>query len=55
MFLKLSVKNSNLGTSLVVHWLRIRASTGGGTGLIPDQGTKIPNAAQCGQKIKLHK
>ena len=50
MFLKLSVKNSNLGTSLVVHWLRIRASTGGDTGLISDQGTKIPNAAHSAVK-----
>ena len=39
-----------LGTFLAVQWLRPRASTAGGTGLIPVQGTKIPHAAQCGQK-----
>ena len=33
------------GTSLVVQWLRLRASTTGGTGLLPGQGTKIPHAA----------
>ena len=30
-------------TSLVVQWLRLFASNAGGTGLIPDQGTKIPH------------
>ena len=34
-------KKYNLGTSLVVQWLRVCASTAGG---IPDQGTKIPHA-----------
>ena len=38
-----------MGTSLVVQWLRLRASTAGGTGSIPGRGTKIPNAARCGQ------
>ena len=38
------------GTSLAVQWLRLRASTAGGTGSIPDWGTKIPHAAQSGQK-----
>ena len=42
-------------TSLVVQWLRICAPTAEGTGLIPGQGIKIPNAAQCSQKIKLYK
>ena len=32
------------GTSLVVQWLRLRASNAGGKGLIPGQGTKIPHA-----------
>ena len=36
------------GTSRVVQWLRLHASTAGGTG----QGTKIPHASQCGQKKK---
>ena len=49
----------NLGTSLVVQWLRLRAPNAGGPGLIPGQGTsshvpqlrvrmrqlKIPHAA----------
>ena len=34
------------GTSLVVQWLRLRASTTGGAGLILAQGTKIPLAVQ---------
>ena len=39
------------GTSLVVQWLRLRVSTAGDTGLIPGQGTKIPQAMQYSQKI----
>ena len=31
-----------LETSLAVQWLRLRASTAGGTDSIPGQGTKIP-------------
>ena len=34
------------GTSLVVRWLRLRASTAGGAGSIPGQGTKIPHASR---------
>ena len=50
-------ENGNLkkiygGTSLVVQWLRLRASTAGGTGSIPGQGTKIPHAVPHGQKRK---
>ena len=37
-------------TSLAVQWLRLHASTAGGTGSIPVRGTKIPHAAQRGQK-----
>ena len=37
-------------TSLAVQWLRLRASTAVGVGLIPGQGTKIPHAMQRGQK-----
>ena len=41
------------GNSLVVQWLELPASTAGGTGLIPGQGTKILHAVQHGQKKKL--
>ena len=33
------------GTSLVVQWLGLRASTAGDTGSIPGWGTKIPHAS----------
>ena len=36
----------------MVQWLRLRASTAGGTGSIPGWGTKILHAARCGQKKK---
>ena len=39
-----------MGTCLAVQWLRLHASTAGGTGSIPGQGTKIPHAAWRGQK-----
>ena len=39
-------------TSLVVQWLGFCASTAGDTSLISGQGTKIPHAAWCSQKIK---
>ena len=32
------------------QWLRTHASTEVGRGMIPSQGTKIPHAAQHGQK-----
>ena len=38
----------NYGTSLVVQWLRLRASTAGGMGSIPGQGTKILHAMRRG-------
>ena len=34
------------GTSLVVQWLRLRASSAGVGGLIPSWGTKIPHMVQ---------
>ena len=40
------------GTSLVVLWLRLRASTAGSTGWIPGWGTKIPHAMRHSQKKK---
>ena len=38
------------GTSLVVQWLGLCASTAGGTGLIPGWGTRTPNASWSGKK-----
>ena len=35
-------KKEGCETSLVLQWLRLCASTIGGTGLIPGQGTKDP-------------
>ena len=35
-----------------VQWLRLRALDAERTGLIPDQGTKIPHATQRSQKKK---
>ena len=33
-------KNLDIGTSLVVHWVRLCASNAGGPGSIPGQGTR---------------
>ena len=44
--------NMSVGTSLVVQWLRLRASTAGDAGSIPGWGTKILHAAWCSQKKK---
>ena len=44
----------NWGTSLVIQWLTLHASTAGGTGLIPGQGSKISHATRCGQ-IQINK
>ena len=41
-----------LGTSLVVQWLRLHASNAGGTGSVPGKGTKIPHVVRCGKKKK---
>ena len=43
-------KKSRAGISLAVQWLGLCASTAGGVGSIPGQGTKIPHAAERGQK-----
>ena len=40
--------------SLVVQWLRLYASTAGGTGSISGQGTKIPHAMEHSQKKKIN-
>ena len=40
------------GISLVIQWLGLCASTTGGMGSIPGQGTGIPHASKWGQKKK---
>ena len=40
LVLELCEKERIPGTSLVVQWLRLYASSGGGTGLIPGWGAK---------------
>ena len=42
--LKKKKKDLNVGTSLVVHWLRLCDPSAGGAGLIPGQVAKIPAA-----------
>ena len=50
------IKNDVVGTSsLMVLWLRLCASSAGGTGSIPGPGNKIPHAAWQGQKKKMVK
>ena len=41
---------SDVGTSLVVQFLRIHASTTGSMGLNPGQGTKIPDSLKSSQE-----
>ena len=41
-----------IGTSLAFQWLRLCASTAGGAGSIPGQGTKILHAVQSNTKKK---
>ena len=36
----------------MVQWLRLHTSSAGGVSLIHGLGTKLPNAAVCGQKFK---
>ena len=48
----MKLKIINLGTSLVVQWLRLCASYAGGLGSVPGQGTKISHAVWYCQKIK---
>ena len=43
-------KEDNVRTSPEFQWLRLHASTAGGTDLVPGWGTKIPHAVWCGQK-----
>ena len=49
------ISQSSVGTSLAVQWLGLCASTAGGTGSIPGQGTKIAHSAWRGQKKKRKK
>ena len=44
-------RNAFDGTSLLVQWLGLHASTAGGMGSIPGWGTKVPCAVWHGQKI----
>ena len=44
-----------VGTSLAVGWLRLRTLNAGGKGSVPGLGTKIPRAAQRGQKKNVNK
>ena len=46
-----SVNRKNKRTLLAVQWLRLQASNAGGTGSIPDQGTKIPHTTWHCQKL----
>ena len=46
------ISRDPLGASLEAQWLRLPASTAGGLGSIPGRGTKIPDATQCGKKLK---
>ena len=43
-YARLSQNTCFQGTSLVVQWLRLHASTAGAVGLTPGWGTKIPHA-----------
>ena len=42
----------SIGNSLVVQWLGLFTFNAEGMGSIPGRGTKIPQAAQQGQKRK---
>ena len=44
-------KKGEVGTSLVVQWLRLCAFNEEGTVSIPGQGIKILHAVLCGQKL----
>ena len=44
-----------MGNSVAVQWLGLHAFTAEGAGSIPSQGTKIPQAAEHGQKKQKEK
>ena len=50
---KISLKFIPQRISLVVQWSILCTSKAGGTSSVPDQGTKIPQAVRCGQKVKI--
>ena len=47
-----TLRDNFLGSSLVVQWLGCCTSTARALGLIPGQGTKIPQTMQHGQMNK---
>ena len=49
---RMAIIKKSTGTSLAVQWLPHHASNAGGTGLIPGQGTRIPQAAWGSKKKK---
>ena len=52
---KCKLKKSQWGTSLVVQWSGLRASTAGDMGLIPGWGTKITHATMWPKKKRKKK
>ena len=52
---KIRNKRGEIGSSLAVQWLRLHASTAGGVGSIPGQGTKILHAASLDQRVRKRK
>ena len=51
-FCVLHLKNQVPGNSLAVQWLGLHTFMAEGAGSTPGQGTKIPQASQCGQNNK---
>ena len=49
--LPMSIRKWAHWNSLVVQWLRFCLSKAGSVDLTPGQGTKTPQAVQCGQTI----
>ena len=50
---KWELKNRMWGNSSVVQGLELWASTAGGTGSIPDPGTRIPHATRCSKTDRM--
>ena len=55
VFAFLPIRLAVWGTSLAVQWLRLHASTAGGMGSIPGQGTKFPTCMLRGAAKKKKK